>query len=219
MERDETLHIDGVQIRPLPDGSDIRKVTAADLPQVVEALARSFYDDPVFSWIIPNDDQRLGKLRRGFDLFARRVWLPKDEAYTTEDVIGAAFWMPPGTWHQSLFEQLRMLPAIAMITGRDLSRLLRILNALEAKHPHDSHYYLPLVGIGPEWQGRGFGSALLRGVLERCDRQNVGAYLEASSPRNRALYERHDFTVTEELSVKDSPPVWLMWRKPHPRSP
>ena len=69
------------------------------------------------------------------------------------------------------------------------------------------------IGIGPGWQGRGFGSALLRPILERCDRERLPAYLEASSPRNRALYERHGFEVAEEMRVSDSPPLWRMWRE------
>ena len=39
------------------------------------------------------------------------------------------------------------------------------------------------------------------------------AYLEASSPRNRVLYERHGFQVTEQFSLAPaSPPLWRMWR-------
>ncbi|MDP9345553.1 MAG: GNAT family N-acetyltransferase, partial [Actinomycetota bacterium] len=45
--------------------------------------------------------------------------------------------------------------------------------------------------------------------------QGLPAYLEASSPRNRALYERHGFSVTEELKLpRNGPPLWLMWRDP-----
>jgi GNAT superfamily N-acetyltransferase len=214
MEHNPTADATGAQVRPLPDGSDIRKLTRAEIPQVADALARSFYDDPMFTWVAPDDTRRQNELRRGFELFARRVWFPCDEAYTSDRLIGAAFWMPPGTWHLGPAKQLGLLPSMAVITRRDLPRLLRILNLIEAKHPHDEHYYLPLVGIAPEWQGRGFGSALLRSILTRCDRETVPAYLEATSPRNRALYERHDFAVLEEIRVKDSPPMWRMWRDP-----
>jgi ribosomal protein S18 acetylase RimI-like enzyme len=215
VERDATVDAAGLPIRPQPDGSDVRKATIEDVPRVVDAVARSFYDDPIFKWILPNDDQRLAKLRRGFALFARRIWYPQDEAYTTDRVIGGAFWMPPGTWHISLLRQLVMLPSMAVIIKRDLPRLGRALNVIETKHPHEMHYYLPAIGILPEWQGRGFGSALLRPMLERCDRERLPAYLEASSPRNRALYERHDFKVVEEVRVaKTSPPLWRMWREP-----
>jgi ribosomal protein S18 acetylase RimI-like enzyme len=214
VQGEETVDESGLPIRPSPDGLDVRKATAADLPRVVEAVARSFYEDPVFRWVVPNDGRRLRELKRGFHLFARRIWFPHDETFTTDRLIGGAFWMPPGTWHLSVLKQLSMLPAMAVITRGDLPRLLSVLNAIEAKHPHEQHYYLPVIGISPEWQGRGFGSALLHPILKRCDRERLPAYLEASSPRNRALYERHGFAVVEEMRVKDSPPLWQMWREP-----
>jgi hypothetical protein len=115
MEPEARVDASGLAIRPLPDGSDVRKSTAADLTHVVEAVARSFYEDPIFRWIAPDDGRRLGELERGFALFARRVWFPHDETYTTDRLIGGALWMPPGTWHLSLFTQLSMLPAMAVI--------------------------------------------------------------------------------------------------------
>jgi len=48
----------------------------------------------------------------------------------------------------------------------------------------------------------------------------VPAYLEATSPRNRALYERHGFKVTEEFTLgPGSPPLWRMWRPPNNPGP
>jgi hypothetical protein len=51
-------------------------------------------------------------------------------------------------------------------------------------------------------------------VLERCDRDGTPAYLNATSPRNRALYERHGFRTVNELRTSDCPPLWAMWREP-----
>jgi hypothetical protein len=51
------------------------------------------------------------------------------------------------------------------------------------------------------------GSALMRPTLERCDHEGIPAYLEASSERNAALYERLGFQLTTELRVADSPPL------------
>jgi GNAT superfamily N-acetyltransferase len=202
-------------VRPLPDGSDIKKVTPADAPAVAGALARAFYDDPVIGrWLVPDESRRTRQLERGFDLFVRRIWLPHDECYTSDRLIGGAMWLPPGKWHLSALQQLRLLPAMIRTLGRELPRLMRLLSAFQAKHPDEPHYYLPAVGVEPEWQGRGFGAALLRPILERCDRERLPAYLEATSPRNRALYERHGFEVVEEMTVKDSPPVARMWREP-----
>ena len=202
--------------RPRPDGSDIRKMMSADIAPVAKALAQAFYDDPHFEWIIRDDRRRLGMLERGFELFVRHLWLVPDEGYTTDRLSGAAIWMPPGTWHAGLLAQLRMAPGTIRALRGNTPRLLKALNFIERKHPHDPpHWYLPVIGVAPAWQGRGYGAALLGPVLRRCDGEGMPAYLEASTPRNRALYERHGFEVVEECRyASDGPPLWRMWREP-----
>jgi GNAT superfamily N-acetyltransferase len=85
---------------------------------------------------------------------------------------------------------------------------------MERRHLREPHYYVRDVGVLPDMQGKGLGSALMRPTLDRCDREGLPAYLEASSERNAALYERLGFRVTEELRVADSPPLRLMRRSP-----
>lgn len=202
--------------RPRPDGSDIRKIGAAEVPAVARSLAQAFYDDPQFAWIVPRDAVRMARLEHGFDTFTRRIWLEHDECYALESLAGAAMWLPPGAWHLGLFEQLALLPAIAATLRRDLPRFLRGLTFIESRHPREpEHWYLPAIGVAPAWQGRGFGAALLRGMLGRFDGEGLPAYLEASTPRSRALYERHGFRVMEECRIAPSaPPLWRMWREP-----
>jgi ribosomal protein S18 acetylase RimI-like enzyme len=202
--------------RPAIDGSDIRKIAGDDVPSVARALARAFEDDPVMSWVFRDETQRLARLERAFELFMRRIWLPEGECYTTDRRIGAALWLPPGKWHLGVLAQLRLLPALISVTGSNLPRLFAALNTIEKKHPKQpGHYYLAVLGIEPEHQGRGFGGALMQPVLGRCDRERIPAYLESSKRRNIALYERHGFRVVEELKLpKDGPPIWRMWRDP-----
>jgi len=186
---------------------------------IAEALARAFFDDPVFSWVLRDDPRRMRPLRSGFELFLRRVWLDEHETYTTAAAVGAAVWEPPGAWKVGVGEQLRLLPAMVGVFRRHIPRVLRALAKLEGDHPSEPrfrpHYYLPFLGVHPEWQGRGLGSTLLAPVLDRCDRERVPAFLEASTPRNRVLYERHGFEVIEEFALgRGAPPQWRMWRGP-----
>jgi RimJ/RimL family protein N-acetyltransferase len=202
--------------RPRPDGSDIRKMTGAEVRPVARTLAQAFYDDPHFRWFVRDDTKRMLALERGFSTFIRRVWLRQDEGYTHERLIGAALWMPPNTWHMGPLAQLLLLPAIVRNLRADTPRLLKALTFIEKKHPREpEHWYLPVIGITPAWQGRGYGAALLRAVLERCDTDRVPAYLEASSARSRVLYERNGFEAVEECRyAQDGPPLWRMWREP-----
>ncbi len=107
------------------------------------------------------------------------------------------------------------MPSVLATARLEVVRLMRFLNLMEQKHPHEPHWYLAVLGVAPDRQGRGFGSHLMQPVLERCDANGDAAYLETDTERNVQLYERHGFKVTEEFDLPGGgPPVWLMWRDP-----
>ena len=95
-----------------------------------------------------------------------------------------------------------------------VDRLLRLANGLEAIHPTQRHWYLPLIGVRPSAHGMGIGSSLLAHTLRQIDEAGDAAYLEATTPRNASLYGRHGFEVVGEFSLDDSPVMWPMWRDP-----
>jgi GNAT superfamily N-acetyltransferase len=201
------------------EAASVAKATAAQIPAMAGVLARAFHDDPVFTWVLRADARRMTILQRGFELFLRRVWIDEEETFTTANVAGVAVWEPPGAWKHGVGEQLRLLPAMLGVFRRHSPRVLRALASLDAGHAAkryaEPHYYLPFVGVDPPWQGRGLGGATLAPVLQRCDRERVPAFLDASTARNRALYERHGFVVREEFALgRSAPSQWRMWRRP-----
>ncbi|WP_234581776.1 GNAT family N-acetyltransferase [Micromonospora sp. MH99] len=68
--------------------------------------------------------------------------------------------------------------------------------------PADDVRWLEHFYLAPHVQGGGIGAAVLRGLLERCDRDGVRVRLNVlrGSPARR-LYERHGFTVETEDPV------------------
>ena len=198
-----------------PTADGIRRFSPAEAAHAAAALAAAFQDDPVMGWCFPRPGHRAAALRTGFELFLRRVWLEHDQCFTTDGVAGAACWLPPGHWHLPALRQLSLLPSLLRIGRERAPRFLRIFLLAERRHPRAPHWYLVSLGVEPASQGRGLGSRLMYPILSRCDAERVPAYLEASTPRNRALYERHGFEVTEELRLPaGGPPIWLMWREP-----
>jgi ribosomal protein S18 acetylase RimI-like enzyme len=84
-------------------------------------------------------------------------------------------------------------------------------------HPHEPHWYLPLIGVQPSKQGNGYGSALLRASLARSDADGAPAYLEATSERNVPLYQRHGFVRLGTIQAGSSPPLTAMLRESRQR--
>jgi GNAT superfamily N-acetyltransferase len=198
-----------------PRGQTVRKATSDDIPELATALALAFDGDPPMQWFLPDPASRVERARRLFDVMLRRVHLARDHCYTTDDLAGGALWVPPGSWRLGVVEQVALLPSMLRVFGRGLGRAQRGLSVMESGHPRERHFYLDSLGVVPERQGRGLGSALMRPVLERCDADGLPAYLNAGSVRSRDLYRRHGFDVTEEFSLPDGgPPLWRMWREP-----
>lgn len=194
-----------------------RQAVKADAARLAVVMAKAFHDDPVIGWLMPDARRRPARLRRFFGIELRHVALPRGCVWTTGDLSAAALVLPPRRWRVPLPATLREGSAF----GLGLARAARLGAAMEWRHAHEvrgPHYYVRDIGVLPEMQGRGLGSALMAPTLERCDREGLPAYLEASSERSAALYERLGFEHLSELSVLGSPPLWLMLRPPAART-
>jgi GNAT superfamily N-acetyltransferase len=194
----------------------VRPAADPDVPQLAGTLAAAFDDDPVFCHLLPPGVRaRDERLRRAFTIDGTRsrrcggLW-------TTADRDAAAVWYPPHAWRPSGREDLAELPGWLRVGGRQMPVFQRVRSALFAHHRElPPHWYLLYLGTRPERQGQGLGSALLRAVLDRCDTERLPAYLEATCPRNVALYRRHGFVERGTLSLPPGcPPMTPMWREP-----
>jgi ribosomal protein S18 acetylase RimI-like enzyme len=194
--------------------SEVRKAAApADTAALTNVLARAFFDDPIMRWAIPSATRRARVDRPLFELFVR-AFQPLGETYTAANGAGAALWAPPGTQAVPEDEADAFAAQIEEIAGPDAPRFFELMELMDEHHPHTPQYYLQLLGVDPDHQGRGIGSALLDAVLTRADREGVPAYLEATNERNAKLYEKHGFVATGTLALPDGPPLYPMWREP-----
>jgi ribosomal protein S18 acetylase RimI-like enzyme len=192
-----------------------RRATPADVPALAQMLARAFLDDPVAEWSCRPDSLRAGVLEH-FNGARLRHLLPHHEVWTTPELASAALWAPPLQWRTTPRQDLEL--ARAVLHPRLLPRAPLVaagLLNLERRHPRTPpHWYLAVLGTDPAAQGQGLGSAVLAPVLEQCDVDGVGAFLESSKERNIAFYARHGFRVTAELRLPRGPKMWAMWRDP-----
>ncbi|WP_293310894.1 GNAT family N-acetyltransferase [Mycolicibacterium sp.] len=196
-------------------GIEVRSARRSDVPALARVLGRAFQNDPVMMWMQPDATRRGAALAGFFGAVTRHHYLAGGgvEVAESESGVGAAaLWDPPGRWAVSSREQLAMLPAVIRAFRGRLGEGRALTEQMKAVHPEEPHWYLGIIGSDPEARGGGFGHALMRSRLDRCDAEGAPAYLESSNRDNIAYYNRFGFDVTGEIVIPDGPSLWPMWR-------
>ncbi len=149
-------------------------------------------------------------IRRGWALEVR------DQGQTV--AVGTIY--PPGTYPLPWLERVRLISEGFVSPGlfeRDtwavLRRVLSSFGEVEKEQPEQPHYYLEWIGVLPERQGQGLGTALVQTVLRRADQQGAGCFLETENPRNLPLYERLGFQVANRRVILGVQ-TWFLVREP-----
>jgi ribosomal protein S18 acetylase RimI-like enzyme len=195
----------------------VRPAAEADGPAVVDVLSAAFQTDLLFRWMIP-DDARRAELDPALFRILFDTHLPLggiDTARGPGDAapVAAAVWIPEATVPDP-DGQAQIVAAFLATAAENAGRLEHALGMMADVHPPEPHAYLFVIGTRPERHSQGLGSALIRHVTERLDRQGTAAYLEASCEDNRRLYARHGFADVGVIQLPDGPPLFRMWRDP-----
>lgn len=179
-----------------------RHADPADVDTLETVLTEAFLADPFWAHFMP-DPAREGFAREASlrDCLIAEIdsYLRHGHTYLVDDR-AAALWTPPGITadDEKLVEQFGIHGDNALLEAA-LPQFLEI----GAWRPEQPHFYLHLLGARDRSRGQGLGSVLLDRVLAVCDAERTPAYLEASTLRAAALYERHGF---EHLAAIDFAP-------------
>ncbi|MFY1691617.1 GNAT family N-acetyltransferase [Plantactinospora sp. WMMB782] len=210
----------------------VRPAGLADARTIAVLLGRAGHDEAVFGWVVPDESDRRACAQKwvesapdwlGALLPAGELLLAGDESnpsgglsvWEHRAASSAAVSAAAGTDEQQA-------AFLARAYGRYAPRMALVGELIAARHPDGRPYwYLQQMVVLPELRGRGLGGAMLRHQLRRADADGIGSYLEASSPRNRALYQRYGFrSCAEPIRLPDGgPTLQPMWREPHPGQP
>jgi ribosomal protein S18 acetylase RimI-like enzyme len=174
------------------------------------AIVQAFSADPAARWMYPDTQQYLEYFPSFVKAFAGAAF-ERGSADFVDGSSAAALWLPPGIHpdDDALFTLLRH-----SVPERDQADVFALFEQMDGNHPAEPHWYLPMIGVDPEQQGRGYGSALLEHALARCDADGKLAYLESTSVKSLRLYKRHGFELLGTIQVGSSPPLFPMLRKP-----
>ncbi|GGQ18586.1 GNAT family N-acetyltransferase [Streptomyces mutabilis] len=194
---------------PLPH---VRPATQDDVPAAVRTLARAFADYPFTRHVVAADDHR-ERVRRFQELFLTRVAMDYGRAWVTGDCRAVAAWTTPERDPGPAFAEVG--PLVGDLAGDRAAALGSAEQAMAPHRPTDPVWFLATVGVDPDAQGAGLGTAVLRPGLEAAERAGFPAFLETSDEGNVRFYTRLGFEVTAEVKLPDDGPLtWCMRREP-----
>jgi GNAT superfamily N-acetyltransferase len=183
------------------DALPVRTMTPDEEGPAIAIMVLAFAADPIMRWAWPHIHRYMAAMPRfvrasGGGAFAHGA------AYCTNDCTGAALCLPPGVGPDD--DRLdELMASTASPAAREAGRA--IFHQAQYPHPGEPHWYLPLVGVDPAYQGRGHGDALMAYALERCDRDKLPAYLESTNPRNVAPESRGAAIWGEGHGIRSRP--------------
>jgi len=188
----------------------IRTATVSDEAPAIDVVVLAFSADPAARWTWPNPHQYVTHFPSFAKAFGGKAFT-HGSAYYVDDYAGAALWLPPDVQPDEN-ELITLLQQT--VPERLLKDVFTVFEQMGRYHPSEPYWYLPLIGVDPSQQGKGYGSALMEHALIACDRDKKLAYLESTNQKNIPLYERHGFELLGTIQAGMSPPIFPMLRKP-----
>ena len=192
---------------------DIRPVTRSDKDRFEAAMTMAFSTDPAVRWALPDPLQYINTFMPLVTLFGGKSF-EHGSAYVIGDFSGVAQWLPPGVQPDDgpigeLFEQNMSEPK--------LSEVMFMFEQMVGFHPHEPHWYIPLMGVDPVFQGRGYGTELMRHGLVACDRDHSPPIWKQPVPPTVGSMSAMAFGCWERsigrfaTDVPNAARTWITW--------
>ncbi len=201
------------------ENRDILSLQKADIKPASLMLARAFNNDPINSYAYPDEIERGKKLPYAYEFILRYGLRYGETHISSQQLEGIALWVRSNRVSMTLWRLIisgAFWPTLKM--GQDSGRRMQILSRyLEDKHKEMApfpHWYLMLLGVDPEFQGKGYAGRLLRAMFALTGADGLPYYLETETERNVSFYEHFGFKVLDTCILPGTKlKLWLMLRK------
>lgn len=194
-------------------------VTEEYLNKAADTLARAFLHYPYPGGAVSGDERQAKALSIMFDLEVKRICAFAEIVSESSECNGVAVWCRIKEINNgvSLSKQFRAL--ISCMKPSEMVKTVRRCLSIERErkrlHLSDDTVYLYILGVAPESQGKGVGSALVREKLAECDKEGCTVYLETNTEHNVGYYESFGFSLVKKVIEEHGAfTTWYMIREP-----
>jgi GNAT superfamily N-acetyltransferase len=202
-----------------PELSGLIRLDKSRVKPASKVLARAFNDDPVLIQSVTDPGRRIGLLRSMFRMVLNHG-IRRGEVYAVSPRLeGIAIWLLSGLPDITFWEALRSGGLALLFRGgwefmRKMKQDEEFIRRLRLRLAPTPHWYLAVLGVEPEFQGKGCASRLLRPMLARLDAEKLPAYLETLTEEYVPIYQHFGFKVIKKTVLPGSGgKMWVMLRE------
>ena len=168
-------------------------------------LSRAYKDE--LKDVFPDPEERRVKTPYVNEFYLLRNYSESRAFITSPQLEGIAVWMHSDKRKKRPFWRILTSGAIrpAMKIGIKALRKMRTFDQyIEKKHKELApfkHWYLAMLVVDPQHQGKGYASKLLHEMLSYIDEEGLPCYLETGGEKNVSMYQHFGFETIDEFVV------------------
>ncbi|HWH79622.1 MAG TPA: GNAT family N-acetyltransferase, partial [Candidatus Binatus sp.] len=182
----------------------IQKYSAARLDECVTMLAQAFVTSPLHLAAFGVD--RLDQNRRFFRIGLRQMFTgPALVALVDGAVCGYVHFNAAPDCLPVPEEIPKMAATLLKPLGDAIPQVIRWFARWCHLDPEEPHMHLGPIGVAPELQGQGIGTALMHRYIEYLEGESAAGYLETDRPKNVEFYKKFGFVVRHEETLIGTP--------------
>lgn len=200
--------------------SGITKLDPKNKKKAAAVVAAAFFNYPMFTFYFPDEKKRLKELPWYMEQVLNCA-LRYGDVYTTSEILGVVFTLPPGHTKISQSEYLQngFLLTPLVLGLKDFARSQECEAFVAETHERlmkdRPHYYLWGLTVDPKVKRQGVGSALLKKVLDIADAEKMPMYLETHDKNNVPYYQGKGFSlISSEKFAHFELETWCLLREP-----
>lgn len=189
----------------------LRPATTADKAGITETHHSAFAGGVITERVFPPSELTVRNWERDLDSYfadpSVRLLVVEDDATTPPTVVGFAKWScprPEGTPAPAPRTEEQVMGR-EWPPGADLELARAFLWGMEKKRREvmgdRRFWFLHILVVRPEYQGRGAGRLMIRWGIDRADAEGLPCYVD-STPVAKAVYKRYGFEEVDRLVIE-----------------
>ena len=179
----------------------MRKAEFSDKSSILDLLTKSFDNNKSVNYVVKQGQNRVDRIRKLMD-YSFNVCNEFGEVWISDDHQACALILFPDKKRFSFSTLVWDLKLAIFVIG--LSRVNSVIKReamIKSNHPKIPFAYLWFIGVNPQLQGKGIGSAFIQEVINECEKKNRPIYLETSTEGNLPFYKKFGFEIFQSLQL------------------